>query len=123
MQTNMQLFTNINYLCMSLNKSELLEMIINTCNEKEINSSLIHKHTNLSEPGIRKILDRKTKNPRQETLRIIWDFVRDYEIIGPNSPIFLQEPPNHYGKSIEDKIADKVIEKLRPFLKNLSENN
>lgn len=43
MQTLLKQNRKFNYLCMSLNKNELIKTIIDMCNKKDISSSLIHK--------------------------------------------------------------------------------
>lgn len=77
-----------------LTKDEAIKIIQKQCSENEITAYQIAKNTDLSIRGVQKILDGKSKNPRDYTLEMIFEYIQSH--LEDNKVI---EPKAVYSKS------------------------
>lgn len=87
-----------------MDKTIKINQIKNACIKHGITSYQIGKFTKISSYAAHKILMGETKNPNEATLDIILDYIKTKE----NSSLC--------ELSIEERIADKVVERLLPHL-------
>jgi len=126
----------------ALNTEKRLQNIIQFCNKYDITAYEIEKNTKLTQAGVQRILNNQTKKPREKTLITIEKYLNkkyqvdtynivqlneqtaDYpmqfstgliEKIDHNSPIEIDED------TIENRIANKVVQKLKPYFQEIKQ--
>ena len=126
----------------TLNTEKRMQNIIQFCNKYDITAYEIEKNTKLTQAGVQRILNNQTKKPRKKTLIIIEKYLNkkyqvdtynivqlneqtaDYpmqfstgliEKIDHNSPIEIEED------TIENRIANKVVQKLKPYFEEIKQ--
>lgn len=99
-----------------LTKKEKLDFILKQIEKLELTSYDIGKKTNLSISGIEKIINGTSKNPHEETLNKIINFLEN-KVVGTNIVNTVQETKEVYNKEIMDKVKND------PFYILLSEKS
>jgi len=95
-----------------MNKLKRIQYILDICKERGITAYEIGKNTKIASFTAHKILNGDTKNPSHVTLDAIIDFL---ESIDEKKDQLTEKRTNYENSSVEDTIADKVVQKMIPY--------
>lgn len=96
-----------------LSKKEKVKFIIEKVTELELTAYEIAKKTKLSASGIDKILDGSSKNPHENTLNLILEFLEE-KVVGSN----LHDNVNNKTNEPEEKYQSRTTIETMVELKN-----
>jgi predicted transcriptional regulator len=108
-----------------LTKKEKMKFVLEKIKDLEISSYEIGKKTGLSIAGIEKLVSGTVKNPHENTLNIIIDFLES-KVLGSNllknnTQNLVNEPQEKYNEEIND-YTKKYIECLQQSSVLIKEN-
>jgi tRNA C32,U32 (ribose-2'-O)-methylase TrmJ len=93
----------------ALTIEEKIEIIIEKSEMYDVTAYEFGKKTTITTGSARTVLNKENKNPRNKTLNIMLDYL---EQVAMKSEV--KEPTERYeiNKKLEDRIADKVFERM-----------
>lgn len=98
-----------------------LEFIVKTIKDRGLTAYKIAEETGLTEVGINKILNGKSKTPRQSTLEILRNYLFDSEDDLHNN--YVNEPQIQYNKSKKNDSSGVVLKDFEEEIETFTNKN